>query len=68
LLSGSPGQAYRRRMAQAQCPIQPGQPCNLCHPEAHEGPQDCPLIWLVMDDPDLRALWQEKRAAARASA
>ena len=30
--------------ATAQCPLRPGQPCTLCHPEAHSGPQDCPTV------------------------
>jgi hypothetical protein len=42
------------RLADARCPVRPGDPCTLCHPEAH-GPQDCPTVALVMDDPDLRA-------------
>lgn len=39
----------------ALCPLRPGQPCTLCHPEAKRGPQDCPTVALVMDDPLLRA-------------
>lgn len=39
----------------AACPLRPGQPCTLCHPEARLGPQDCPTVAIVMDDPDLRA-------------
>jgi hypothetical protein len=48
-------QARARAAAVAQCPLQPGQPCTLCHPEAKTGPQDCPTVALVMDDPQLRA-------------
>jgi hypothetical protein len=39
----------------AMCPLRPGQPCTLCHPEAFLGPQDCPTVAIVMDDPELRA-------------
>ncbi|MBI1350067.1 MAG: hypothetical protein GC156_02995 [Actinomycetales bacterium] len=39
----------------AECPLRPGQPCTLCHPEAHLGPRDCPTVAIVMDDEDLRA-------------
>jgi len=39
----------------AECPLRPGHPCTLCHPEAHRGPQDCPTVAIVRDDPDLAA-------------
>jgi len=52
------------RRATAQCPLRPGQPCTLCHPEAHSGPQDCPTVAIVMDDPDLRAEVVRRRRAA----
>lgn len=42
-----------RRTPEAQCPIRPGDPCSLCQPGA-TGPQDCALVYLVMNDPDLR--------------
>ncbi len=42
-------------MVDAACPLRPGQPCTLCHPEAFLGPQDCPTVAIVMDDPELRA-------------
>jgi len=45
----------RRRAATLMCPLRPTQPCTLCHPEAKRGPQDCPTVALVMDDPELRA-------------
>ena len=45
----------------AACPLQPGQPCNLCHPDAYNGPQDCPLAAIVLDDDALRELMVEKR-------
>ena len=43
------------------CPLRPDQPCTLCHPEAHLGPQDCPTVAIVMDDPDLRAELNRRR-------
>jgi len=47
--------ALRRTATAALCPLRPGHPCTLCHPEAKAGPQDCPTVALVMDDPKLRA-------------
>lgn len=49
----------------AECPLRPGQPCTLCHPEAHLGPQDCPIVAIVMDDPELRAELNTRREAFR---
>jgi len=48
----------------AQCPIRTGEPCTLCHIGA-TGPQDCPLVYLVMDDPELREGLAEQRRALR---
>lgn len=63
-------QAARARV-DAACPLRPGQPCTLCHPEAFLGPQDCPTVAIVMDDPDLRAevvrLNRRRREAAAPS-
>jgi len=42
-------------VVQALCPLGPGQPCTLCHPEAFVGPSDCPTVAIVRDDPELRA-------------
>ena len=50
----------------AQCPLRPGDPCSLCFPGA-TGPQDCGLVYLGMDDPELRAALAEQRAAVRAA-
>ncbi len=47
--------ASTTRRPDALCPLRPGQPCTLCHPEAKLGPQDCPTVAIVMDDPELRA-------------
>ncbi|WP_433606238.1 DUF6767 domain-containing protein [Dactylosporangium sp. CA-139114] len=37
----------------ARCPLRRGEPCTLCVPGA-TGPADCPTVYLVMSDPDLR--------------
>ena len=58
----------RGRVAQAACPLRPGQPCNLCHPDAWLGPQDCPTVAIVMADEDLRAELARRRAAFLKSA
>ena len=57
-----------------QCPIRVGEPCTLCVPGA-TGPQDCGLVWLVQDDPEMREELSRRRSelgsarrAARASA
>jgi hypothetical protein len=63
------GAAAARRGKAALCPLRPGHPCTLCHPEAKVGPQDCPTVAIVMDDPELRAEAVRLRAeAARARA
>ncbi len=35
------------------CPVRLREPCTLCEPGV-SGPQDCGLVYLVMNDPDLR--------------
>jgi len=42
------------------CPIRLGEPCSLCE-HGVTGPQDCPLVYLVMSDPDLRERLAELR-------
>ncbi|WP_432969196.1 DUF6767 domain-containing protein [Dactylosporangium sp. CA-233914] len=42
-----------KRRPDPRCPLRPGQPCTLCHPNA-TGPQDCPVVYLVMSDDELR--------------
>ncbi|MFV0452481.1 MAG: DUF6767 domain-containing protein [Propioniciclava sp.] len=39
--------------------------CSLCQPGA-TGPQDCGLVYLVMDDDEARDVYNEYRRAARA--
>ena len=48
-----------------RCPLRPGDPCSLCWPGA-SGPQDCGLVYLVMDDPELRDLYVADRKQRRA--
>ncbi|GGM48192.1 DUF6767 domain-containing protein [Dactylosporangium sucinum] len=43
-----------RRRPDARCPLRPGEPCTLCQLNT-TGPQDCPLVYLVMTDDELRA-------------
>ena len=43
----------KRSRPDAACPIRPGDPCTLCQLDV-TGPADCPLVYLVMTDPDLR--------------
>ncbi len=47
----------------ARCPVRPGEPCTLCQLDV-AGPQDCPLVYLVMNDADLRE--QLRATTARA--
>ena len=49
----------------AKCPIRFGEPCTLCVPGAH-GPQDCQLVALVREDPDLAELRAEMIANKKA--
>ncbi|AQP45736.1 DUF6767 domain-containing protein [Tessaracoccus flavus] len=54
----------RRRRPDAKCPLRPGEPCTLCQ-ACVTGPQDCGLVYLIMDDPEAReAFAQSKRVAA----
>ncbi|MCE1180096.1 MAG: hypothetical protein LWW86_13885 [Micrococcales bacterium] len=50
----------RRARPQAKCPIRVGEACSLCHPGA-TGPQDCGLVYLVMDDDELREALADNR-------
>jgi hypothetical protein len=47
-----------------KCPLQPGATCTLCKPGV-TGPDDCPTVYLVMSDPDLRAELAVLRAEVR---
>ena len=47
-----------------KCPIRPGDACSLCFPGA-DGPHNCGLVWLVMDDQDQREQLHEMTVAGR---
>ena len=60
MLRRDPSAAPRKR-PDAKCPLRPGEPCTLCQASV-TGPQDCGLVYRVMDDPDYReALAASKR-------
>jgi hypothetical protein len=52
----------RRRRPEPLCPIRVGEHCTLCVPGA-TGPRDCGLVYLVMDDDELRDALAENRRA-----
>lgn len=52
-----------RTAVAARCPLRPGEPCTLCHPQAKIGPQDCPTVALVMDDEETREAFAQFRAS-----
>ena len=56
-----------RQRPDAECPLRPGEPCTLCQLDV-SGPADCPLVYLVMTDDDLRAQLHEHRIRARKAA
>lgn len=58
---GQRGARPAHRKPDPQCPLRPGDPCTLCQYDV-TGPHDCPLVYLVMHDPDDRAAWVESRA------
>ena len=53
----------RRSVVRAvpKCPLRLGESCTLCNPGA-TGPEDCPTVYAVMTDTDLRARLAELRA------
>lgn len=50
----------KQRFVMPRCPLRPDDPCSLCQPGV-TGPQDCGLVYLVMDDPELRELYVADR-------
>ena len=48
------------RPVEARCPIRPGEKCSLCQMGV-TGPHDCGLVYLVMSDDELRAMYDEQR-------
>lgn len=65
-MNGATSPIDRRGAGVVACPLRPGQPCTLCHPDARLGPQDCPTVAIVMADDELRAELGRRRAAYRA--
>ncbi|MEU5941342.1 DUF6767 domain-containing protein [Micromonospora sp. NPDC047548] len=54
----------KRTRPDAKCPLRPGEPCTLCQLDV-TGPQNCPLVYLVMGDDGLReGLHRSQLAAA----
>ena len=49
---------------EARCPLRPADKCYLCHPGA-DGPHNCGLVYLMMNDDELRAVYAEERRRAR---
>ncbi len=58
-------QIARRSTPMPMCPLRPGEPCSLCFPGA-TGPKDCGLVYLAMDDPELREELRLNRLAIEA--
>lgn len=58
------GVSEKRRRPDAKCPLRPGDPCTLCQVNV-TGPQDCGLVYLIMDDPETREAWAENRRLQR---
>ncbi len=50
----------------ARCPLRPDDKCSLCFPGA-DGPQNCGLVYLMMNDDELREQYAEGRHRARES-
>ncbi|PRQ12457.1 hypothetical protein C1Y63_01305 [Corynebacterium sp. 13CS0277] len=48
-----------------KCPIRYGEPCTACQPGT-SGPNDCQLVVLVREDPELKAMMREMIARHRA--
>jgi hypothetical protein len=48
-----------------RCPLRPGDPCTLCQIDV-SGPQNCPLVYLVMTDEDLQAELHDLTVRGRA--
>lgn len=58
------GVSEKRRRPDAKCPLRPGDPGTLCQVNV-TGPQDCGLVYLIMDDPEAREAWAENRRLQR---
>ena len=49
------------RYVEARCPLRPQDKCSLCTP----GPHNCGLVYLMMNDDELREEYAERRRADR---
>ncbi|WP_448851699.1 DUF6767 domain-containing protein [Corynebacterium sp. 335C] len=54
----------RRRVPQAKCPVRAGEYCTACQPGT-SGPEDCQLVLMVREDPELAEMMREMNAAHR---
>ncbi|MFP5417211.1 MAG: DUF6767 domain-containing protein [Actinomycetes bacterium] len=54
------------RYVEPRCPLRPGDACSLCTPGA-DGPHNCGLVYLMMNDEELRALYADRRRATRSA-
>ena len=54
------GPRATKRRPDPKCPIRAGEPCTLCQMGV-TGPQDCGLVYLIMDDPEQRDAWVDSR-------
>ncbi|MER7419531.1 DUF6767 domain-containing protein [Micromonospora peucetia] len=52
-----------RTRPDARCPLRPGEPCTLCQLDV-TGPQNCPLVYLVIGDDELREGLHRSQLAA----
>ena len=59
-----PTSSRSRSHVDARCPVRVGESCTLCFPGA-TGPQDCGLVYLVMDDDELRQALADNRREHR---
>ncbi len=60
LADGASRMPRTKRHVEPKCPLRPADKCSLCQPGA-TGPQDCGLVYLAMDDPDLFELYRTTR-------
>lgn len=58
LVNSRRAKSSKKRVPQAKCPIRYGEPCTACQPGTN-GPEDCQLVQLVMDDEELRERMHE---------
>lgn len=54
------------RYIEARCPLRPLEKCSLCTPGA-DGPHNCGLVYLMMNDDELRTEYAARRRDGRAN-